>query len=133
MHATDRVMTERDHLMPQITVDYSANLSEVFARRAFALALHSLTAEVAGGAVADCKTRFRCLEEVHVADGAPENAVVHVELGLLAGRTEAVKAELSAAVLDLLRTHLPSGDGRVVHASVDVVELGPAYRKYVAA
>ncbi len=30
--------------MPQITVDHSANLSDVFARRRLALALHSLAA-----------------------------------------------------------------------------------------
>ncbi|MFD7260139.1 5-carboxymethyl-2-hydroxymuconate Delta-isomerase [Streptomyces sp. NPDC059874] len=127
-------MTGLDCLMPHITIDYSANLSDVFARRPFALALHSLTAKVAGGSVADCKTRFRRLEEVYVADGAPENALVHVQLGLLAGRTETVKAELSAAVLDLLRTHMSGAtDGLrpVVHASVDVIELGAAYRKYV--
>lgn len=120
--------------MPQITVDYSANLTDTFDRRGFASSLHALTAEVAAATVANCKTRFRCLEEVYVADGAPGAAVVHVQLALLAGRTEAVKAELSEAALQLLLQHLSTGAdgaGPVVHASVDVSELGTAYRKLV--
>ncbi|MBT2448730.1 isomerase [Streptomyces sp. ISL-43] len=122
--------------MPQITVDYSANLSEAFDRRGFALALHPLTAELADTSVETCKTRFRCVEEVYVADGAPENGLVHVQVGLLAGRTEAVKAELSEAVLALLPKYTSTGanaPGVVVHASVDVSELGAAYRKRVGA
>ncbi|MCX4782365.1 5-carboxymethyl-2-hydroxymuconate Delta-isomerase [Streptomyces sp. NBC_01264] len=120
--------------MPQITVDYSANLSDTFDRHGFASALHALTAEVAAATVANCKTRFRCPDDVYVADGAPGSALVHVQIGLLPGRTEAVKAELSQAVLDLLFKHLPAGAdgaGPVVHASVDVSELGAAYRKLV--
>lgn len=122
--------------MPQITVDYSANLSDTFDRRGFALALHEVTAGIADATVANCKTRFRRLDEVYVADGAPESALVHVQLGLLAGRTGAVKAELSTAVLELLRTYASTGadaSGLVVHASVDVSELGAAYRKHVGA
>ncbi|WP_405486205.1 5-carboxymethyl-2-hydroxymuconate Delta-isomerase [Streptomyces sp. NBC_00096] len=126
--------------MPQITVDYSANLTDTFDRRGFALALHALTATVANATVENCKTRFRCLEEVYVADGAPGSALVHVQLALLTGRTEAVKAELSEAVLELLRTYTARGADAsgpvpvpVVHASVDVNELGAAYRKHVGA
>ncbi|WP_328302575.1 isomerase [Streptomyces sp. NBC_00435] len=122
--------------MPQITVEYSANLTDTFDRRGFALALHALTARVADAAVENCKTRFRCLDEVCVADGAAGSALVHVQLALLAGRTEAVKAELSEAVLELLRKYTSQGldaSGPVVHASVDVNELGAAYRKHVGA
>ncbi|MGW6708241.1 5-carboxymethyl-2-hydroxymuconate Delta-isomerase [Streptomyces sp. NPDC054956] len=120
--------------MPQITVDYSANLSEAFDRRGFALALHELTVRVADAALENCKTRFRCLDEVYVGDGAPGKALVHVQVGLLPGRSEAVKAELSEAALALLPKYTATGanaPGGVVHASVDVSELGAAYRKRV--
>ncbi|MGW6685127.1 5-carboxymethyl-2-hydroxymuconate Delta-isomerase [Streptomyces sp. NPDC054961] len=120
--------------MPQITVDYSARLSDAFDRRGFALALHPVTAELVETTVEHCKTRFRCLEEVYVGDGSPEHALIHVQVGLLAGRTEAVKAELADAVLALLRTYAStgaSGPGAVVHVSVDVNDLGASYRKYI--
>ncbi|MCX4626098.1 isomerase [Streptomyces sp. NBC_01443] len=118
--------------MPQITVDYSASLSDAFDRRGFADALHPLTARIADTPVDTCKTRFRRAEETFVADGAPEHALVHVELALLPGRTDEVKAELSRAVLELVRTYTGSAvPGAVVHWSVDVTELGAAYRKSV--
>lgn len=121
-----------EHWMPQITVDYSANLAEAFDRRGFALALHPLTAEAVSTPVETCKTRFRCLDEVYVGDGAPGCGLIHVELALLAGRTEAVKAELSGAVLELLGKYTDTGLAPgAVHASVDVTDLGAAYRKSV--
>ncbi|MEV6953098.1 isomerase [Streptomyces sp. NPDC051183] len=123
--------------MPQITVDYSASLSDAFDRRTFALSLHELTARIVSTPLDTCKTRFRRVEEAYVADGAPEHAVVHVQLGLLPGRTEAVKAELSEAVLELLRKatapDAAGATGLIVHATVDVSELGAAYRKHVGA
>ncbi|MEV8535475.1 isomerase [Streptomyces sp. NPDC051211] len=118
--------------MPQITVDYSASLSDTFDRRGFASALHLLTADVVSTPLETCKTRFRPVEETFVADGAPEHALVHVELALLPGRTEEIKAELSRAALELLREHTAGAAGLVVHGSVDVTELGAAYRKDVS-
>ncbi|MFF7750155.1 5-carboxymethyl-2-hydroxymuconate Delta-isomerase [Streptomyces sp. NPDC007971] len=117
--------------MPHITVDYSESLSDAFDRRGFALELHPLTAEVIKDTVDNCKTRFRRVEETFVADGAPEHAVIHVEFVILQGRTETVKAELSHAVLELIRKHVASTPGVMVHTSVDVSELGKAYRKHV--
>ncbi|MCX5380754.1 5-carboxymethyl-2-hydroxymuconate Delta-isomerase [Streptomyces sp. NBC_00091] len=119
--------------MPQITVDFSASLSDRFDRRGFALALHALTAEAVDVSVETCKTRFRRVEETFVADGAPEHAVVHVDLALLPGRTEEVRARLSRAVLDLVREYTDAGPDAVVHWSVDVTELTEAYTKYVGA
>lgn len=120
--------------MPQITVDYSARLSGAFDRRGFALALHPVTAGLVETTLENCKTRFRCLEEAYVGDGSPEHALIHVQVGLLAGRTEAVKADLADAVLELLRKYTSTGasePGVVVHASVDVNDLGASYRKYI--
>ncbi|WP_309049657.1 isomerase [Streptomyces sp.] len=109
--------------MPQITVDYSAPLD----RRGFALALHPLVVETVDTKPEACKTRFREVEEAVVGDGSTEDAVVHVEIALLAGRADEVKARLSEAVLDLLPRHLKTADG--VRLSVEVRDLEPSYRK----
>ncbi|WP_371675286.1 5-carboxymethyl-2-hydroxymuconate Delta-isomerase [Streptomyces sp. NBC_01276] len=118
--------------MPQITVDYSASLADAFDRQGFARALHPLTAELVDTPVETCKTRFRRVEETFVDDGAPEHAVVHVELALLPGRSEDAKAELGRAVLELLRSSTDAAPDAVVHWSVDVTELGAAYVKAVS-
>ncbi|MBC2876206.1 MULTISPECIES: 5-carboxymethyl-2-hydroxymuconate Delta-isomerase [Streptomyces] len=118
--------------MPHFAVDYSASLAGAFDRRAFALALHPLTARVLDTAATNCKTRFRRCEEVVVADGLPGQSLVHVEVAVLPGRTDEAKAALSEAVLALVREHTAGAEG-VVHASVNVGELSASYRRHIGA
>ncbi|WP_435970481.1 5-carboxymethyl-2-hydroxymuconate Delta-isomerase [Streptomyces sp. Qhu_M48] len=109
--------------MPQITVDHSAPLD----RRGFALALHPLVVESVGTTLDACKTRFREVGEAVVGDGATEDVVVHVEIALLSGRTDEVKARLSEAVLDLLPAYVDATGA--VRLSVEVRDLESSYRK----
>lgn len=73
--------------MPQITVDYSAELDDSFDRRGFALALHPLVAETVSTKIPACKTRFRRAEDSVVGDAATGDAVVNVGIAMLPGRT----------------------------------------------
>ncbi|WP_411111811.1 5-carboxymethyl-2-hydroxymuconate Delta-isomerase [Streptomyces sp. c-19] len=109
--------------MPQITVDYSAPLD----RRGFALALHPLVAETVDTTIDACKTRFREIEELVVGDGSTDDVIVHVEIALLFGRTDEVKARLSKAVLALLPDYLKATEG--VRLSAEVRDLESSYRK----
>ena len=116
--------------MPQITVDYSGQLADGFDRPAFARALHAAAVEIAAAKPEACKTQFRPSENTAVGDDTAGHAVVHVTLGLLAGRTEETKARLTEAVLELLRRHVkPAGD-LALHASAEVRDLDPSYRKF---
>ncbi|WP_330242174.1 5-carboxymethyl-2-hydroxymuconate Delta-isomerase [Streptomyces sp. NBC_00525] len=115
--------------MPQITVDYSAELDEVFDRPAFALALHPLVAETVDTKVAACKTRFRRTAETVVADAPAGDVLVHVDISLLPGRTPEIKARLTAAVLELLTGHLRAVAGPALHLSAEARDLDASYRK----
>ncbi|MFC8538428.1 5-carboxymethyl-2-hydroxymuconate Delta-isomerase [Streptomyces sp. NPDC057249] len=115
--------------MPQITVDYSAELAEAFDRPAFALALHPVVAETVDTKIAACKTRFRRAEETVVADAPDGDALVHVDISLLPGRTPETKARLTEAVLELLRAHLGAVTGHTLHLSAEARDLDPSYRK----
>jgi 5-carboxymethyl-2-hydroxymuconate isomerase len=116
--------------MPQITVDYSAPLADGFDRRGFALALHDAAVEIAAARYEACKTQFRATEDTTVGRDEDGHAVIHVSLGLLAGRSEETKARLTDAVLELLRKHVTLGEGFALHASAEVRDLDPSYRKY---
>ena len=116
--------------MPHITVDYSDALTGAFDRQGFALALHPLVAKIATTTVEACKTRFRRVDEAVIADGSPGQALIHIEMALLAGRTPETKAELTAAVLDLARRHTAAPAGLAVSTSVDVSDLSPAYVRH---
>ncbi|MFE1049794.1 5-carboxymethyl-2-hydroxymuconate Delta-isomerase [Streptomyces olivaceus] len=115
--------------MPQITVDYSAELADDFDRPAFARALHAGVVEIAAARPPACKTQFRRTEDTTVGHDTDGHAVVHVTLGLLAGRTEETKARLTEAVLELLRQYVKPSGGLALHASAEVRELDPSYRK----
>ncbi|MFH9961808.1 5-carboxymethyl-2-hydroxymuconate Delta-isomerase [Streptomyces mirabilis] len=117
--------------MPQITVDYSYSLDDAFDQRGFALALHQVVVETAAARIEACKTRFRCTDEEVVGAGEDGHAIVHITLALLPGRTDETKAKLTEAVLELLRKHIEPTDGvSTVHASAEVRDLDPSYRKY---
>jgi 5-carboxymethyl-2-hydroxymuconate isomerase len=116
--------------MPQITVDYSAGLAGAFDRAGFAQALHAEVVETAAAKLPACKTQFRPTEDTVVGGDESGHAIVHVTLGLLAGRTEETKAKLTEAVLDLLRTYVKPAEGLALHASAEVRDLDPSYRKF---
>ncbi|MFJ3226788.1 5-carboxymethyl-2-hydroxymuconate Delta-isomerase [Streptomyces sp. NPDC086783] len=116
--------------MPQITVDYSATLDTAFDRGGFARALHARVVDTAAAKIGACKTVFRPTEDTTVGEDTDGHAVVHVTLGLLAGRTEETKAKLTEEVLDLLRTYVKPADGLALHASAEVRDLDPSYRKF---
>ncbi|MEU6196834.1 isomerase [Streptomyces sp. NPDC047061] len=116
--------------MPQITVDYTATAGPAFDREGFAKALHSAVVEIAAAKPEACKTLFRAAD--HSAFGYDEDGwhvIVHVTFGLLAGRTDETKVKLTETALELLREHLEP-DGFVLHASAEVRDLDPSYRKY---
>ncbi|WP_432103031.1 5-carboxymethyl-2-hydroxymuconate Delta-isomerase [Streptomyces sp. bgisy091] len=115
--------------MPQITVDYSAELDDAFDRRGFALALHPLVAGTVSTKVPACKTRFRRAEESAVGDAPAGDAIVNVSIAMLPGRTPEIKARLTEAVLELLAGHLKPVDGLTVHGSAEVRDLDASYRK----
>jgi 5-carboxymethyl-2-hydroxymuconate isomerase len=116
--------------MPQITVDYSAPLQDAFDRRAFALALHDRVVDIAAARIEACKTQFRRTDDTTVGADTDGHAVVHVTLGLLAGRTEETKARLTEATLELLREYVKPTEGLALHASAEVRDLDASYRKF---
>ncbi|MEU5097227.1 isomerase [Streptomyces sp. NPDC020996] len=118
--------------MPQITVDHSDFLGSAFDREGFARDLHAAVVETAAAKPEACKTQFRpsTLTAFGYDDpGERGHAVVHVTIGLLAGRTDETKARLTEAVLELLRKHVADG-GPVLHASAEIRDLDPSYRKF---
>ncbi|MGW2421545.1 5-carboxymethyl-2-hydroxymuconate Delta-isomerase [Streptomyces sp. NPDC001709] len=119
--------------MPQITIDYSDIVENAFDREGFARALHEATVEIAAAKPEACKTQFRPSAYTvfgYEDPGARGHAIVHVTIGLLAGRSEETKARLTETALELLRTYLTAEDGATLHASAEVRDLDPSYRKF---
>ncbi|MFE0102150.1 5-carboxymethyl-2-hydroxymuconate Delta-isomerase [Streptomyces sp. NPDC059009] len=117
--------------MPQITVDYSEQLTDSFDRGGLALALHTLLNETVDNVPLDaCKARFVRTDTTVVGAAADGHDVVHLVIGLLPGRPAEVRARLSEAALELVRDHVKPTPGRTLHASAEVRELDVTYRKF---
>ncbi|GGW40111.1 isomerase [Streptomyces lucensis JCM 4490] len=118
--------------MPQITVDYSDTMENAFDRAGFARALHEAAVEIAAARPEGCKTQFRPSAYTVFGYEDPEargHAVVHVTIGLLAGRGDETKARLAEAAVELLREHVADAP-LTLHASAEIRDLDPSYRKF---
>ncbi|ANZ40094.1 hypothetical protein BBK82_32715 [Lentzea guizhouensis] len=117
--------------MPQITVEYSAELADAFDRRGFALALHQAVSPLVSSEVGAFKTRFRQIEESVIGDGSPA-AMVHVRVGLLSGRSAERKQEVGRTVIGLAGEHLKPVDGLPTQVTLEVYDLDrEQYQKLV--
>lgn len=114
--------------MPQITLEHSTHF-DATDWRALALEIHRLCVETVGATLPACKTRIVRCEDLIIADGAADQAMVHCDLRILSGRTQAQKTALGEAVqAALLAGVAPYNGPRQV--SVEIGNLdGDNYRK----
>jgi 5-carboxymethyl-2-hydroxymuconate isomerase len=117
--------------MPHLTIDYSSRLADVFDRAALVRELHPLVLEVTGSAGV-CKTFFRPAESYVGDGGGDRKGFVHVEVGLMPGRPEALKGYLSESILAVVAKHLPTGGADGVVLSAEVRDLSGSYRLFPA-
>ncbi|MFJ9709146.1 5-carboxymethyl-2-hydroxymuconate Delta-isomerase [Streptomyces sp. NPDC101234] len=114
--------------MPHLTVDHSPGLADLLDLRVFASELHRTVLD-GSGSTGTCKTLFREAAAARVGHRhGGEAAFVHVEVGLLPGRSDGLKAQLSEDVLALLEKHLSMSTTDAVTCSVQVRDLAGSYR-----
>jgi 5-carboxymethyl-2-hydroxymuconate isomerase len=115
--------------MPQITVEYSAALTDAFDRHGFALALHPAAAELIGSALPDFKTRFRPITEAVIGTGELTEAMVHVDLAILPGRDMELKTRLGDLTLAMLCDHIKPGTGLNTQVTVEVRDMASYHKR----
>lgn len=114
--------------MPQITLEHSTHF-DAADFRALALEIHQLCNKHVGATLASCKTRIVRAENLIIADGAPEQAMVHCDLRILSGRSPEQKLALGQAVQQSMVDALTQYDGPR-QISVEVLDLDkPNYHK----
>jgi 5-carboxymethyl-2-hydroxymuconate isomerase len=92
--------------MPQAIVEYSGNVADRFDALGFVRALHENLVDLTGTDLESCKTRLVELKDVVIGDGSPGNAMIHVDIGILAGRSQRQKTDLGKATLAAALSHL---------------------------
>ncbi|MFG2885297.1 5-carboxymethyl-2-hydroxymuconate Delta-isomerase [Streptomyces sp. NPDC048297] len=111
------------HSMPVTNVDCSSALASAFDCQGFAHALHPLVCKIIGAEPQACRTHFRRLDERVTVYGASDQAVIHIELMIMSGRSEDTRAELGREVLALARAHTADAPRLTVQTSVLVSEV----------
>lgn len=96
--------------MPQITLEHSTHFDGTD-WRALALRIHALCVEVVSATLPACKTRIVRCEDLIIADGASEQAMVHCDLRILTGRTQEQKTALGEQVLATLLAGIQPYEG----------------------
>ena len=111
--------------MPQITIEYSGNIGTGFDAPAFAATVHALLVEHADAALFNCKTRLIEHQRFLIGDGSPANAMIHVDLRILPGRSDAQKRALGEAVIAELEKAVET-KGLDLQLTTEVRELDAA-------
>lgn len=111
--------------MPQNRLTCTQGVFAAVDFKAVVPAIHADLVSLAGATLADCKTQIRVADAVVVGDGQGPQDVLHLDLGLLAGRAPDVLAAVGQAALKHLRAAMP-GELAGVQVSVRVVEMDRA-------
>lgn len=88
--------------MPQLWLEYSSNITQPVLFEHLFSQLHQALARTAGVDVDACKSRAVQRTKYLVGEGRPDQAFVHLEVGLLAGRPPDQRREVAAACLEVL-------------------------------
>jgi 5-carboxymethyl-2-hydroxymuconate isomerase len=108
--------------MPQISLEYSANLPGEIASEGLLRALHGILREVGGVRIGNCKSRVLPAARFLVGEGEPGGAFVHLDVQFLAGRSPEVKRALGEALLAALREAY-EGSGEGLQITVHLVDI----------
>lgn len=118
--------------MPQIVVSYSADLEPHLDRTGLARKLHEAASPLINAPLNDFKTRFLPVTEYVIDNGDGPDRLLHLEIGILDGRTEEVRERLGELTLGLARECLAEDTPPQVHITVEVREMHRgSFRKHV--
>jgi len=120
--------------MPHCILEYSANLPERPDLQTLFQQLHEVLMASGQFTLDDIQSRAIRHEEFRIGDGDPRRTFVTMNLSLLAGRSDEVKAALSRSVLELLeRAFARTLAETICSLTVHVSELHrPSYQKAVS-
>lgn len=120
--------------MPHCILEYSSNVIDAPDWTRLVLDLHELLVATGLFVRADIKTRVVEHERYVIDDGAPDRAFVTLEVQMLGGRSDAQKAQVADAALDLLsRAFAKTLDRLKCSITVQVTDIHrPSYRRRVS-
>lgn len=118
--------------MPHITLEFSSNLPEPASIQTLLGEIHSLTHQVTGVNLENCKSRCYRASDFRVGAGNAEAGFVHLEVRFIEGRSKEIKKTLATELNTVLRNHFDEAcQTPEVQVTVEVSDiLLDEYAKY---
>jgi 5-carboxymethyl-2-hydroxymuconate isomerase len=117
--------------MPHLILEYTANVEQPIQFEMLFADLHQILVEEGGIRLDNLKSRANRLDAYYIAGGAADQAMVHLDLRLLAGRPPAWKQQIGQQVLHCLKDYYgPSLASLRLQITVEIHDIDPdAYFK----
>ena len=110
--------------MPHLTLETSANIDQEIQTEELFSELHELLASVADLDIKNCKSRLVHLDKTYIGRGEPQNAFIHLEIRLLAGRSPELKGRIGRECLKFLESYFSSSAAdHALQITVEIVDL----------
>ncbi len=120
--------------MPHCILEYSANVVEQPDMTRLLMDIHGALMATGLFTLADIKSRAIRHEQYLIGDGDPARAFVTLNVQILEGRSDEVKAQISEAALEVLKRAFPESlQQRKCSLTVQVSEIHrPSYRRHLS-
>ena len=118
--------------MPQLTLDYSGNISQAIDHQEIFLRLHQVLNVIGSIQIENCKSRAIRREDYRIGNGDAQNAFVHLEVRFLEGRSVELKQAIGNGCLQVLETYFAiTSEELSLQITVEIVDIvKTSYFKY---
>lgn len=117
--------------MPHLTLEYSANIIEKDNLLDLFPKCHAiLVSSLPAAKLEACKSRAFCSDIYYIANGRPEYAFIHLDVKVMAGRSDENLQIASQQLLELLTAYFSASMKKYkLQISVEISELGKHFLK----
>lgn len=119
--------------MPQLTLELSDNVLEKHDLNNLFQRCHLILAEILPTSIESCKSRAIEHTAYYIGNGAANNAFVHVNLKIMAGRSYDTQNTAGLEVMELLKSHFAKSLATLnLQITLEIDELQKTYYKIVS-
>jgi len=114
----------RPDSMPQITLEYSANVQPGVALSELFAGIHRILSTVGKINIGNCKSRAYVANEYRIGAGEDNLGFVHLEVRFLEGRDKALVRSLGSQLLQLLKAGFAEASARLdLQITVEIQDI----------
>ena len=89
--------------MPQLILQYNANIDQEISFQDLFVKLHNILADIGGIKIDNCKSRAFKLDNYYIGRGETSNAFINLDIHFLEGRPQTLKKEIGSQILEALK------------------------------